>query len=80
MTGEAGREGQFIKEVQTNSAAEEGGLKDGDRIIEVNGNSVIGENHDEIVKRITENKNEVSCGTLFNIIYKTYYPHEKGPY
>lgn len=73
LTGEAGRPGQFIKEVQANSAAEEGGLRDGDKIIEVNGNSVIGETHDDIVKRITENKNEVR----FKAFYITLYLYDK---
>ena len=46
--------GQFIGKVDPNSPAEEAGLRESDRIIEVNGASVKGEYHREVVARIKE--------------------------
>jgi S1-C subfamily serine protease len=37
LHAERDRKGQFIGQIDANSPAEAGGLKDGDRIIEVNG-------------------------------------------
>nr|XP_039248157.1 multiple PDZ domain protein-like [Styela clava] len=53
-------EGELIKEIVPGGAAEIGGLRNGDRIIEVNGSNVVGESHEQIVKRITANKEEVT--------------------
>ena len=44
--------GQFIVQIYANSPAEAGGLKDGDRIIEVNGDNVEDDLHQQVRQRI----------------------------
>ncbi|XP_017478393.1 PREDICTED: Na(+)/H(+) exchange regulatory cofactor NHE-RF1 [Rhagoletis zephyria] len=51
--------GQFIGKVDVNSPAEASGLKEGDRIIEVNGVNISGESHKQVVQRIKALSNEV---------------------
>ncbi|XP_055356322.1 uncharacterized protein LOC129601500 isoform X2 [Paramacrobiotus metropolitanus] len=46
------RNGQFIGKVDANSPAEAAGLKQGDRIVEVNGVNIANENHKQVVERI----------------------------
>uniref|UniRef100_F1L471 Na(+)/H(+) exchange regulatory cofactor NHE-RF1 n=1 Tax=Ascaris suum TaxID=6253 RepID=F1L471_ASCSU len=46
---------QFIGTVDAGSPADHAGLKPGDRIFAVNGHSIIGENHKQVVRRIREN-------------------------
>uniref|UniRef100_A0A915AD66 PDZ domain-containing protein n=1 Tax=Parascaris univalens TaxID=6257 RepID=A0A915AD66_PARUN len=46
---------QFIGTVDAGSPADYAGLKPGDRIFAVNGHSIIGENHKQVVRRIREN-------------------------
>lgn len=50
--------GQRIRKVEEGSAAEQAGLKGGDRIICVNGTNVERDSHKEVVDRIRENSNE----------------------
>ena len=52
LTSERNRPGQFISSIDPESAAEAGGLKVGDRIVEVNGVNVSLENHKQVVARI----------------------------
>lgn len=52
------RKGQFIGKVDAGSAAEAAGLKQGDRIVEVNGHDVTNESHKEVVQRIKAVPNE----------------------
>ena len=52
------RKGQFIGKVDPGSAAEAAGLKQGDRIVEVNGHNVTNESHKEVVQRIKSLPNE----------------------
>ncbi|XP_034103509.1 Na(+)/H(+) exchange regulatory cofactor NHE-RF1 [Drosophila albomicans] len=51
--------GQFIGKVDANSPAEAAGLKEGDRILEVNGVSIGSETHKQVVARIKAISNEV---------------------
>ncbi|XP_017866942.1 PREDICTED: Na(+)/H(+) exchange regulatory cofactor NHE-RF1 [Drosophila arizonae] len=51
--------GQFIGKVDENSPAEAAGLKEGDRILEVNGVSIGSETHKQVVARIKAIANEV---------------------
>ncbi|PAV68526.1 hypothetical protein WR25_02974 [Diploscapter pachys] len=49
--------GQFVGLVDNGSPADRGGLKQGDRIFAVNGQSIVGENHKKVVERIKQNPN-----------------------
>jgi len=51
--------GQFIGSIDPGSPAEVGGLKDGDKLIEVNGQDVTQDNHKHAVQRIKEIPGEV---------------------
>jgi len=52
LHAERDRKGQFIGRIDANSPAEAGGLKDGDRIIEVNGDNVEDDSHQQVIQRI----------------------------
>ena len=52
LHAERDRKGQFIGQIDANSPAEAGGLKDGDRIIEVNGDNVEDDAHQQVIQRI----------------------------
>ena len=52
LYAEKNKPGQYIGEIDSNSPAEAAGLKEGDRIIEVNGVNVNLENHRQVVQRI----------------------------
>jgi hypothetical protein len=52
LHAECSRIGQHIGKVDPNSPAESAGLKEGDRIIEVNYVNISNENHQQVVKRI----------------------------
>lgn len=52
LHAEKTRNGQFIGKVDANSPAEAAGLKEKDRIIEVNFVNISNENHQQVVKRI----------------------------
>jgi len=52
LHAEKGKPGQFIGKVDEGSPAEAAGLKEGDRIIEVNGVNIANENHKQVVQRI----------------------------
>merc|ERR1711872_503450 len=52
LHGDKNKPGQLIGKVDEGSPAEAGGLKIGDRIIEIEGVNVIGESHKEVVGRI----------------------------
>ena len=55
-----GREGQFISNIELGSPADRGGLREGDRLVEVNGENIENKSHKKVVKRIKELKGEVS--------------------
>lgn len=52
LHSEKAKPGQFIGKVDANSPAEMAGLKEGDRIIEVNGVAINSETHKQVVQRI----------------------------
>lgn len=52
LHAEKGKAGQFIGKVDEGSPAEAAGLKQGDRIVEVNGTNIGNENHQQVVGRI----------------------------
>ncbi|CAB1449208.1 unnamed protein product [Pleuronectes platessa] len=52
LHGERGKTGQFIRLVEPDTPAAAAGLKAGDRLVFVNGESVEGENHQQVVGRI----------------------------
>ncbi|XP_037877285.2 Na(+)/H(+) exchange regulatory cofactor NHE-RF1 [Bombyx mori] len=54
LHAEKGKPGQYIGKVDDGSPAETAGLKRGDRILEVNGHSIAGETHKQVVARIKE--------------------------
>lgn len=58
LHAEKGKNGQYIGKVDANSPASDAGLKEGDRIIEVNGTNIENENHQQVVGRIKAVPNE----------------------
>ena len=52
LHAEKSKPGQFIGTVDEGSPAERGGLKEGDRIVEVNDCNICHENHKQVVARI----------------------------
>ena len=58
LHAEKSRPGQFIGKVDENSPSEIAGLREGDRIIEVNGINISQENHKQVVQRIKAMPNE----------------------
>lgn len=52
LHAEKSKPGQFIGKIDNDSPAEMAGLKEGDRIIEVNGVNIGNENHKQVVSRI----------------------------
>lgn len=59
LHSEKGKPGQYIGKVDEKSPAEESGLRQGDRIIEVNGVNIGNETHKQVVQRIKAIENEV---------------------
>lgn len=59
LHAEKGKPGQYIGKVDDNSPAETAGLKQGDRIIEVNGVNIGNETHKQVVQRIKAISDEV---------------------
>ena len=60
LHAEKSKPGQFIGKVDADSPAETAGLKEGDRIIEVNGVNINHENHKQVVQRIKTMPNETT--------------------
>lgn len=59
LHGEKGKVGQFIRLVEPGSPAEKAGLLAGDRLVEVNGENVEKETHQQVVSRIRAALNSV---------------------
>lgn len=59
LHGEKGKVGQFIRLVEPDSPAERSGLLAGDRLVEVNGENVEKETHQQVVSRIRAALNAV---------------------
>ncbi len=60
LHAEKGKPGQFIGKVDDDSPSSDAGLREGDRICEVNGVSVLEENHAQVVTRIKAQPGTVS--------------------
>lgn len=58
LRAEKGKPGQFIGKVDEGSPAEAAGLREGDRIVEVNDVNISNENHKQVVTRIKTLPNE----------------------
>uniref|UniRef100_A0A0A9X6F1 Na(+)/H(+) exchange regulatory cofactor NHE-RF2 n=1 Tax=Lygus hesperus TaxID=30085 RepID=A0A0A9X6F1_LYGHE len=58
LRAEKGKPGQFIGKVDEGSPAEAAGLREGDRIVEVNDVNIANENHKQVVQRIKALPNE----------------------
>lgn len=58
LHAEKGKPGQYIGKVDEGSPAEAAGLRRGDRILEVNGQSISGETHKQVVARIKQRPDE----------------------
>lgn len=59
LHGEKGKVGQYIRLVEPGSPAEKSGLLAGDRLVEVNGENVEKETHQQVVNRIRAALNSV---------------------
>lgn len=66
MQSEKGRPGQFIGVVDDDSPAHRAGLKQGDRIIEVNGVNIEGDTHKQAVEKIKAIPNETTLLVVDN--------------
>ncbi|XP_064600364.1 Na(+)/H(+) exchange regulatory cofactor NHE-RF1-like [Liolophura sinensis] len=60
LHAERGKAGQYIGKVDAGSPAEAAGLKQGDRIVEVDGMNIGNENHQQVVSRIKAGGNKTS--------------------
>ncbi len=56
---EKGKTGQYIGEVTADTPASAAGLKAGDRILAVNGCSIVGNSHKEVVRKMKELSGEL---------------------
>lgn len=76
LHAERGKAGQYIGKVDDDSPAQAAGLKEGDRIVEVNGVNIGNENHSQVVNRIKAGGDSV---TLLVVDSETdkYYKDEK---
>uniref|UniRef100_A0A8C2KWF5 PDZ domain-containing protein n=1 Tax=Cyprinus carpio TaxID=7962 RepID=A0A8C2KWF5_CYPCA len=54
LHGERNRGAQLIRKIEPGSPADLSGLRSGDRVVEVNGENVEGETHQQVVQRILE--------------------------
>uniref|UniRef100_A0A1B0CYW1 Uncharacterized protein n=1 Tax=Phlebotomus papatasi TaxID=29031 RepID=A0A1B0CYW1_PHLPP len=75
LHAEKGKPGQYIGKVDENSPAEMAGLRQGDRIIEVNDVNIGTETHKQVVQRIKANPNEVGPSDYF--LFSTRFPAQK---
>ena len=76
LHAEKGKAGQYIGKVDENSPAEAAGLKEGDRIVEVNGTNIGNENHSQVVQRVKAVPNETKL-LVVDSKADTYYKEKK---
>ena len=76
LHAERGKAGQYIGKVDDDSPAQAAGLKEGDRIVEVNGVNIGNENHSQVVNRIKAGGDSVSLLVVDSETDK-YYKDEK---
>lgn len=60
LHSEKGRSGQYIGKVDSRSPAEVGGLRENDKVVEVNGTNMENQSHQEVVTKIKEFPNQVT--------------------
>ena len=72
LHAERGKPGQFIGKVDEGSPAAAAGLRDDDRIVEVNGSNVTLESHQQVVERIRAVHDEVSL-LVVDVDAETFY-------
>lgn len=72
MHTEKNNPGQYIGEIDDGSPAQLAGLKQGDRIVEVNGENVIGQEHAAVVERIRAKPDETTLLVMDPDTYKYY--------
>lgn len=72
LHAEKARPGQFIGKVDPGSPAEAAGMKEGDRIVEVNGVNISHENHKQVVQRIKAVEDETRLLLIDNEV-EAYY-------
>ncbi|KAG0717649.1 Na(+)/H(+) exchange regulatory cofactor NHE-RF2 [Chionoecetes opilio] len=75
LHAEKSKPGQYIGKVDDNSPAETAGLKEDDRIIEVNGVNIANENHKQVVQRIKAKSNETRL-LVVDLQTDKYYKHK----
>lgn len=63
-TPELGITGHVLRELESGRPAERAGLKDGDLLLEVNGESVESLKHQEVVERVRQSGQKVSVTTI----------------
>ncbi|XP_073473409.1 Na(+)/H(+) exchange regulatory cofactor NHE-RF3 [Aquarana catesbeiana] len=67
---EQGEQGHLVRSIEKGSAADKAGLKDGDRVMKVNGVFVDDKEHPEVVELIKASGNSVSLSVLDKDSYK----------
>ncbi|KAK0040968.1 Na(+)/H(+) exchange regulatory cofactor NHE-RF1 [Biomphalaria pfeifferi] len=77
LHAEKGKAGQFIGKVDEHSPAETAGLKEGDRIVEVNGTNIGNENHQQVVTRIKSGGEETQLLVVDQASDNWYKEHKK---
>lgn len=77
LHAEKGKAGQFIGKVDESSPAEAAGLKEGDRIVEVNGVNIGNENHQQVVTRIKSGGEETRLLVVDSETDNWYKEHKK---
>lgn len=65
LHGEKGKTGQYIRKVEAASPAEESGLRAGDRVVEVNGENVERETHQQVSCLCTQHTHLYTHPSLF---------------
>ena len=59
LHAEKGKPGHFIGAVDANSPAEAAGLREGDRIMAVNGDNILQSSHQDLISKVKSNRQSV---------------------
>lgn len=65
LHGEKGKKGQYIGSVDPGSPADIAGLRAGDKILAVNGTSVVHDDHKQVVAKIRENPLQCTLSVVY---------------